>query len=141
MPKKAARRKATKVCIPVKKAVELGLRKPSAASRPGLTKILKTTSDGSRLQSALRELKKYRKVKAAKQTCSDMTVLTNQAVRAGQSVLDKHATDMTRAQASSLRKRLRKLETSKGKFCTRINKRIKKTDAAAKRAASMRGRR
>lgn len=139
MPKKATR-KPKKVCVSMKKAVELGLRKPGAAGKPGLAKLYKST-EGARLKSALKELSKYRKVKAAKQTCSDMGVLTNQAVRAATSFLDKHATDLTRAQASSLRKRMRKLETSKSKFCTRVNKRIKKADAAAKRASSMRGRR
>lgn len=132
-----------KVCISRKKAIELGLRKApkaGAAPKPSVSKLYKT-AEGKRFNATLKELSKYRKIRAARQTCSDMSTLANQAVRAGNSFLSAHASEMSRAAASSLRKRLKKIETGRSKFCTRIAKRIKKADAHAKKAASMRGRR
>lgn len=142
MPKKTKRR-STMVCVSRKKAVELGLRKaPKAGAAPkaSLASLYKT-AEGKRLKVTLKELSKYKKIRAARQTCSDMSTLANQAVRAGNSFLSAHAGELTRASASSLRKRLKKIESSRGKFCKHVSKRIKRADASAKRAASMRGRR
>lgn len=133
------------VCVSYKRAVELGLRKApkagTAAAKLPLSKLYKTT-EGKRFQTVLKELTKYRqKVKSAKQSCSDLTTLTNQAVRYGTSFLSTHAGDMTRAQSASLRKRLTKLEKSRKKFCSVRAKQIAKAEAAAKKASSLRGRR
>lgn len=131
------------VCVSRKKAIELGLRKaPKAGAAPKKTlAALYKTNEGKKLKATLKELTKYRGIKAARQTCSDMSTLANQAVRAGNSFLSAHAADLTRSSASALRKRLKGIEKSRSKFCKRVTKRIAKADASAKKAASMRGRR
>lgn len=136
------KKRSTLVCVSRKKAVELGLRKAPVGkpNKPAAGSLFKT-NEGKKYAATLKELAKYRKVKASKQTCSDMSTLASQAVRAGNAFLSAHGGEMTRKSAAVIRKKVKAIESSRNKFCKRVAKRISKADKAAKRAASLRGRR
>lgn len=130
----------SQVCISRKKAVELGLRKaPKAGAKTAPRVVIARTPEGREFKKALKELSRIKGKSTA--TCRDVSSASIRAMARARSIITAHREGMTRKSLSALNKRITGLERASNKFCKVVRKRADRAEAAAKRAASLRGRR